>query len=53
MFSPAAPGGGSYIERVSRANRFEYGKCGSQAASAGRYAPITGVLFGIDPNITF
>ncbi len=42
------------IERVSRANRFEYGKV-RVAGCVGwaLCASITGVLFGIDPNITF
>lgn len=44
----------AYIERVSRANRFEYGKV-RVAGCVGwaLCASITGVLFGIDPNITF
>ncbi len=44
----------AYIERVSRANRFEYGKV-RVAGCVGwaLCASITGVLFSIDPNITF
>ncbi len=44
----------AYIERVSRANRFEYGKV-RVAGCVGwaLCASITSVLFGIDPNITF
>jgi oligosaccharide:H+ symporter len=44
----------AYIERVSRANRFEYGKVRvSGCVGWALCASITGILFGIDPNITF
>ncbi|VCW78471.1 Lactose permease [Klebsiella pneumoniae] len=43
----------AYIERVSRANRFEYGKVRVAGCVGWACASITGVLFGIDPNITF
>ncbi|MFP9058880.1 MFS transporter, partial [Enterococcus faecalis] len=54
VFSSGSGAVEAYIERVSRANRFEYGKvrvagCVGWAICAS----ITGVLFGIDPNITF
>nr|VUD28741.1 putative proton/sugar symporter, LacY [Raoultella sp. NCTC 9187] len=54
VFSSGSGAVEAYIERVSRANRFEYGKvrvagCVGWAICAS----ITGILFGIDPNITF
>ena len=54
VFSSGSGAVEAYIERVSRANRFEYGKV-RVAGCVGwaLCASITGVLFGIDPNITF
>ena len=49
VFSSGSGAVEAYIERVSRANRFEYGKVRVWALCAS----ITGILFGIDPNITF
>ncbi len=54
VFSSGSGAVEAYIERVSRANRFEYGKV-RVAGCVGwaLCASITSVLFGIDPNITF
>ncbi len=54
VFSSGSGAVEAYIERVSRANRFEYGKV-RVAGCVGwaLCASITGVLFSIDPNITF
>jgi OHS family lactose permease-like MFS transporter len=54
VFSSGSGAVEAYIERVSRANRFEYGKV-RVAGCVGwaLCASITGILFGIDPNITF
>ncbi|EGI25776.1 lactose permease (Lactose-proton symport) [Escherichia coli TA206] len=44
----------TYIERVSRANRFEYGHIRvSGCVGWALCAAITGILFGINPDITF
>ncbi|CAI1935980.1 Lactose-proton symport [Serratia ficaria] len=44
----------AYIERVSRTNRFEYGKVRvSGCVGWAICASITGLLFSINPNITF
>lgn len=44
----------AYIERVSRANRFEYGQVRvSGCVGWALCASLTGILFSINPNITF
>ncbi|UWC44667.1 MFS transporter [Klebsiella aerogenes] len=54
VFSSGSGAVEAYIERVSRANRFEYGKVRvSGCVGWALCASITGILFGIDPNITF
>ncbi|MFS2058795.1 MFS transporter [Kosakonia cowanii] len=54
VFSSGSGAVEAYIERVSRANRFEYGKVRvSGCIGWALCASITGILFGIDPNITF
>ncbi|MGK8931415.1 MFS transporter [Pluralibacter gergoviae] len=54
VFSGGAGAVEAYIERVSRANRFEYGKVRvSGCVGWAICASITGLLFSINPNITF
>lgn len=54
VFSSGSGAVEAYIERVSRANRFEYGKVRvSGCVGWALCASITGILFNIDPNITF
>ncbi len=54
VFSSGSGAVEAYIERVSRANRFEYGKVRvSGCVGWALCASITGILFSIDPNITF
>ncbi|MDP8170385.1 MFS transporter [Pasteurella skyensis] len=54
VFSSGAPASEAYIERISRLNRFEYGR----ARMFGMFgwaicASIAGVLYGKDPNSVF
>lgn len=54
VFSGGAGAVEAYIERVSRTNRFEYGKVRvSGCVGWAICASITGLLFSINPNITF
>ncbi|KJM63092.1 MFS transporter [Pluralibacter gergoviae] len=54
VFSGGAGAVEAYIERVSRANRFEYGRVRvSGCVGWAICASITGILFSINPNITF
>lgn len=54
VFSGGSGAVEAYIERVSRANRFEYGQVRvSGCIGWALCASLTGVLFGINPNITF
>jgi hypothetical protein len=52
VFSSGSGAVEAYIERVSRANRFEYGKVRvSGCVGWALCASITGILFGIDPTL--
>lgn len=54
VFSSGSGAVEAFIERVSRANHFEYGKVRvSGCVGWAICASITGILFSIDPNITF
>jgi OHS family lactose permease-like MFS transporter len=54
VFSSGSGAVEAYIERVSRNNHFEYGRVRvSGCVGWAICASITGILFGIDPNITF
>ncbi|ELN2736204.1 MFS transporter [Pluralibacter gergoviae] len=54
VFSGGAGAVEAYIERVSRANHFEYGRVRiSGCVGWAICASITGILFSINPNITF
>lgn len=54
VFSGGAGAVEAYIERVSRANRFEYGRVRvSGCVGWAICASITGILFSINPDITF
>ncbi|MCW2106628.1 UNVERIFIED_ORG: OHS family lactose permease-like MFS transporter [Rahnella aquatilis] len=54
VFSGGSGAVEAYIERVSRTNRFEYGKVRvSGCVGWAICASITGLLFSINPNITF
>ncbi|TCV92246.1 oligosaccharide MFS transporter [Biostraticola tofi] len=54
VFSSGSGAVEAFIEKVSRANHFEYGKVRvSGCIGWAICASITGILFSIDPNITF
>ncbi|MCU5776452.1 MFS transporter [Erwiniaceae bacterium BAC15a-03b] len=54
VFSGGSGAVEAYIERVSRTNRFEYGRVRvSGCVGWAICASLTGILFSIDPNITF
>lgn len=54
VFSSGAGVVEAFIERVSRANHFEYGRVRvSGCVGWAICASLTGILFSIDPNITF
>ncbi|TKI06715.1 oligosaccharide MFS transporter [Martelella alba] len=54
VFSSGSGAVEAYIERVSRANRFEYGRVRvSGCVGWAICASLTGILFGVDPDITF
>lgn len=54
VFSGGAGAVEAYIERVSRANRFEYGRVRvSGCVGWAICASVTGILFSINPDITF
>ena len=54
VFSGGSGAVEAYIERVSRTNRFEYGRVRvSGCVGWAICASLTGVLFSINPNITF
>ncbi|KAA9001306.1 MFS transporter [Affinibrenneria salicis] len=54
VFSGGAGAVEAYIERVSRTNRFEYGRVRvSGCVGWAICASLTGILFSINPNITF
>ncbi|MFT4465785.1 MAG: oligosaccharide MFS transporter [Sodalis sp. (in: enterobacteria)] len=54
VFSSGSGAVEAFIERVSRANHFEYGRVRvSGVVGWAICASLTGILFSIDPNITF
>ncbi|EOV9674354.1 oligosaccharide MFS transporter [Cronobacter turicensis] len=54
VFSSGSGAVEAYIERVSRANNFEYGKVRvSGCVGWALCASMTGMLFGVNPNIIF
>ncbi|MBP2169997.1 OHS family lactose permease-like MFS transporter [Erwinia toletana] len=54
VFSGGSGAVEAYIERVSRTNRFEYGRVRvSGCVGWAVCASLTGILFSINPNITF
>ncbi|MFS2222316.1 oligosaccharide MFS transporter [Pantoea sp. B65] len=54
VFSGGSGAVEAYIERVSRTNRFEYGRVRvSGCVGWAICASLTGILFSINPNITF
>lgn len=54
VFSSGSGAVEAFIERVSRANHFEYGRVRvSGCVGWAICASLTGILFSIDPNITF